>query len=333
MPAEWERHDATWLAWPHDTTTFPEIEKVEKTYVEIISALHESESVALLVKDDAMRAKVAGLLNEKDVDIAKIHLTVLDYADVWIRDYGPVFVVNEEKKIAMLHWVFNAWGGKYEELIKDTRIPEMINQRMRLKYFKPGIVLEGGSIDVNGRGTLLTTEQCLLNKNRNPNLSKEKIEQYLKDYLGVRNIVWLKKGIAGDDTDGHVDDIARFVAPSTVLCACEEDENDENYHALKENYEILLDSRDEDGNSLKIIKLPMPVVRKEQRLPASYANFYIGNKVVLVPVFGHENDRRAMRIIQGVFPGRKVAGIDCTDLVYGFGAIHCITQQQPAWND
>lgn len=331
MPAEWERHDSTWLAWPHDTTTFPEIEKVEETYVQIIDSLHESESVNLLVKDIAMKAKAEELLNKKDVDVGKIHFTVFDYADVWIRDYGPVFVVNEtEKKPAMLHWIFNAWGGKYEELMKDTRIPGMINKRMQLKYFKPGIVLEGGSIDVNGRGTLLTTEQCLLNKNRNPNLSKEEIEQYLKNYLGVSNIVWLKKGIAGDDTDGHVDDIARFVAPATVLCAYEDNENDENYPALKENYEILLDSRDQDGNNLKIIKLPMPgSVGGEQRLPASYANFYVGNKVVLVPVFGHENDRRALKIIQGVFPDRKVVGIDCTSLVYGFGAIHCITQQQP----
>jgi len=304
---------------------------VEKTYVQLISALHESEKVNLLVKDDAMRAKISVLLKEKDIDIAKIHFTVFDYADVWIRDYGPVFVVNKAKKLAMLHWVFNAWGGKYEELIRDTRIPEMINKRMQLKYFKPGIVLEGGSIDVNGRGTLLTTEQCLLNENRNPNLSREKIEQYLKDYLGVSNIIWLKKGIAGDDTDGHVDDIARFVAPETVLCAYEEDENDENYPALKENYEILLESKDQDGNDLKVIKLPMPgCVGGDERLPASYANFYIGNKVVLVPVFGHENDRRALKIIQEVFPDRKVAGIDCTELVYGFGAIHCITQQQPA---
>jgi len=283
------------------------------------------------VKDNAMKAKVAGLLNERDVNLAKINFAMFDYADVWIRDYGPIFVVNKEKKPVMLHWVFNAWGGKYEELMKDTRIPEMINKRMQLKYFKPGIVLEGGSIDVNGRGTLLTTEQCLLNKNRNPNLSKEEIEQYLKDYLGVSDIVWLRKGIAGDDTDGHVDDIARFVNPETVLCAYEEDESDENYAALKENYEILLESKDQDGNKLKIIKLPMPgCVGEEERLPASYANFYIGNKVVLVPVFGHENDKRALKIIQEVFPDRKVAGIDCTELVYGFGAIHCITQQQPA---
>jgi agmatine deiminase len=331
MPAEWERHDSAWLAWPHGPTTFPEIEKVEKTYVQIIDALHESESVNLLVKDAAMKTRASEMLNEKDVDLAKIHFAVLDYADVWIRDYGPIFVVNKEKKPAMLHWFFNAWGGKYEELIKDTRIPEIINKRMNLRYFKPGIVLEGGSIDVNGRGTLLTTEQCLLNKNRNLNLGKEEIEQYLKDYLGVSNIIWLKKGIAGDDTDGHVDDIARFVDPKTVLCAYEEDENDENYAALKENYEILLESRAEDGNGLRVIKLPMPgSVGGEERLPASYANFYIGNKVVLVPVFGHEKDKRALKIIQEVFPDRKAAGIDCTDLVYGFGAIHCITQQQPA---
>lgn len=333
MPAEWEKHDAIWLAWPHNAKTFPDrVEKVEKVYVQIIDAIHESEAVNLFVKDIAMKEKVAELLDKKDINLEKIHFMVFDYADVWFRDYGPIFVVNKAKrKLAMLQWIFNAWGGKYEELMKDTRIPEIINKQMMLKFFKPGIVLEGGSIDVNGKGTLLTTEQCLLNKNRNPHLGKKEIEHYLKDYLGINHIIWLKKGIAGDDTDGHVDDIARFVAPATVLCAYENDKNDENYPALKENYEILLESKDQDGNSLNVIKLPMPAfVGDGQRLPASYANFYIGNRAVLVPVFGHKNDHLALKIIQKAFPDRKAIGIDCTDLVYGFGAIHCITQQQPA---
>lgn len=333
MPAEWEKHDATWLAWPHDTTTFPDrVDRVERIYTQIIAALHESEDVNPLVRNNDMKVRAAGLLNDTGINLERIHFTVFDYADVWIRDYGPIFVVNKAvKKMAMLHWVFNAWGGKYEEFMKDTQIPEIINRQMKLKCFKPGIVLEGGSIDVNGRGTLLTTEQCLLNENRNLHLGKKGIEQYLKDYFGVSNIIWLKKGIAGDDTDGHVDDIARFVAHATVLCAYENDKDDENFPALKENYEILLESKDLDGNSLKVIKLPMPgFVGDEQRLPASYANFYIGNKVVLVPVFGHKNDKKALKIIQKAFPDRKVIGVNCTDLVYGFGAIHCITQQQPA---
>jgi agmatine deiminase len=230
----------------------------------------------------------------------------------------------------MVHWIFNSWGEKYEELLRDAQIPQVINKTMRLNCFEPGIVLEGGSIDVNGKGTVLTTEQCLLNKNRNANLSKVKIEKYLRDFLGVSHIIWLKCGIAGDDTDGHVDDLARFVNPTTVVCAYEED-NDENANALQENYEILCQSTDQDGKKLRIVKLPMPgkIECNKKRLPASYTNFYIGNRTVLVPTFKSENDKLALSILQKLFPTRKVVGINCVDLVCGFGAIHCISQQQP----
>ncbi len=334
MPAEWERHDALWLAWPYDPTTFPDrVELVESVYAQILEAIHESEIVNLFVKDDDMKARVVKLLEKSDIDFERINLILFDYADVWMRDYGPVFVINKSRrKLAMVHWVFNAWGGKYEELMKDAQIPSIINQKMRVDCFKPGIIFEGGSVDVNGEGTLLTTEQCLLNKNRNPHLSKEKIERYLKDYFGVSHIIWLKNGIVGDDTDGHIDDIARFVNPTTVLCAYEEHDKDENYPILKENYEMLLESEAQDGKSLKIVKLPMPgpIEYAGGRLPASYANFYIGNKVVLVPTFEHENDQRALSIIQKMVSNRKVIGINCNDLVYGLGTIHCITQQQPA---
>lgn len=333
MPAEWEKHEAVWLAWPHDPATFQHVEKAEETYAEIIAAIHESENVNLLVRDEEMKARAVNLLGKKRTDLGKIIFIFHDYADVWFRDYGPTFVVNKTKrKLAMVHWVYNAYGRKYEELTKDVDIPDIMNQRMKLPCFKPGIVMEGGSIDVNGKGTLITTEQCLLNKNRNPHLSKTEIEEYLKDYLGVRHIIWLKEGIAGDDTDGHVDDIARFVNPATVLCVFEENKEDENYAVLKENYEILQKSKDQDGNKLNVIKLPMPgfVGTGKTRLPASYANFYIGNKVVLVPVFGHKNDKVALDIIRKAFPKRKVVGIDCTEIVYGLGAIHCITQQQPS---
>ncbi len=337
MPAEWERHDALWLAWPYDPTTFPDrVQKVKEVYAQIISAIHKSENVNLLVKDEAMKANALKLLEGKNVEFEKINFFACDYADVWLRDYGPIFVADKNKRrLAMVHWLFNAWGGRYEELMRDAQIPSVINQKMRLSCFEPGIVLEGGSVEVNGKGTLLTTEQCLLNKNRNPRLGRKEIEKYLRDYFGVSHIVWLKEGIAGDDTDGHIDDIARFVNPTTILCAYEEDEDDENYPILKDNYEVLLDSKDQDGNSLNIIKLPMPgfVGYEQGRLPASYANFYIGNEVVFVPTFGHENDELALKIIQKVFPDRKVVGINCTDLVYGLGAIHCITQQQPALNN
>ena len=337
MPAEWESHDSTWLAWPHDPVTFPDrVDKVEKAYLQMISVLSKNENVNLFVTNFKMKERVTELCKKKGIDLQKINFYVYEYADVWFRDYGPVFVLNKEKKqIAFVHWIFNAWGRKYSDLIRDTQVPSVISSRLQLNNFKPGIVLEGGSVDVNGKGTILTTEQCLLNKNRNPHLLKDELEKKLMNYFGASHIIWLKGGISGDDTDGHIDNLARFTDPETVLCAFEEDENDENYLALKENYEILLQSPDQDGKKLKVIKVPMPphilsTVRDEKtRLPASYLNFYVANKVVLVPTYKHKNDRVALKIIQKQFPGRKAVGIDCTDLIYGMGAIHCVMQQQP----
>ncbi|HWQ19045.1 MAG TPA: agmatine deiminase family protein [Methanotrichaceae archaeon] len=334
MPAEWERHDAIWLSWPYDLDSFPDIGEVERSYALIIKAIHETEAVNLLVTDQHMRSRVRDRLKAAGVDLGKVIFHMVDYADVWFRDYGPTFLVNRaQNKLAMVNWIFNAWGCKYPELMEDTRIPSIINDEMRLPCFLPEIVLEGGSIDVNGKGTVLTTEQCLLNPNRNPGLTKEEIEGYLKEFLGADKVIWLKDGIAGDDTDGHVDDVARFVGSTTVLCAYEDDPNDENYRALKENYEILSASTTQDGNKLNVIKLPMPErVRSGsgKRLPASYANFYIGNGVVMVPTFGRPRDASALKIIQGVFPDRKVVGIRCTEMVNGLGTIHCISQQQPS---
>jgi len=330
MPAEWDKHEAIWLSWPHDPTTFISgVERVEKTYVQIVKYLHKDEYVNLFVKDDTMKQKVTALLNQARVDLGRIRFFEFDYADVWFRDYGPIFVRNSNE-LAMVHWGFNSWGQKYEELLKDGEIPLVINAQMGLTCFEPGIVLEGGSIDVNGKGTLLTTKQCLLNKNRNACLAKEKIEAYLMDYLGVSHIIWLHSGIAGDDTDGHVDDLARFVNPTTVVCGFEESD-DENGKALKQNYQTLCNATDQDHKKLNIIKLPMPgnVKYKNKRLPASYTNFYIGNKTVLVPTFRSKNDKTALGILQELFPTRKVVGIDCVDLICGFGAIHCISQQQP----
>jgi agmatine deiminase len=335
MPAEWERHEAIWLSWPYDLDSFPDIVAVEKAYVAIIKAIVQSETVNLLVKDEMMLSAVIGTLKEEKVDLHRVRFHVISYSDVWFRDYGPTFVVNREKeagkgRVAAVNWIFNAWGEKYPELMADARIGCLINDDLKMECFQPGIVLEGGSIDVNGCGTLLTTEQCLLNQNRNPSLNKEEIEGYLREYLGVSKIIWLREGIAGDDTDGHVDDIARFVNPTTVLCACEDDPEDENYLPLKENYELLCRETDQDGCPLTVIKLPMPGrVGEDRRLPASYANFYIGNDVVMVPVFGHRNDERAQKIIQAAFPGRKVAGINCREMVHGLGTVHCISQQQP----
>jgi agmatine deiminase len=332
MPAEWEKHDAIWLAWPYDPTTFPDrVDKVEATYVQIVKEIHEGERVNLFVKDDNAKEKATKLFKQADIDLNKISFYIFGYADVWFRDYGPIFVKNKSHELAMLHWNFNSWGEKYEELLKDKQVPDFINQKMALKCFKPDIVLEGGSIDVNGEGTLLTTEQCLLNKNRNPHLTKKQIEKYLSDYLSVTNFIWLKRGILGDDTDGHIDDLARFVKPTMIVCAYQEDKNDPDYAVLNENYQILNQSVDQDGKKIKIVKLPMPhVVSDEgQPLPASYTNFYIGNQKVLVPIFNHKNDAKALSILQELFPSRKVVGIRCVDLVYGFGTIHCISQQQP----
>ncbi|HTY74417.1 MAG TPA: agmatine deiminase family protein [Candidatus Nanoarchaeia archaeon] len=333
MPAEWERHSRLWLSWPYDTTTFPQgVAKAEETYVQIITLVHFGEDVNLFVKNQRMEEKATCLLKENGVDLRKIHFFRFNYADVWFRDYGPTFVRNQSQQLGMVHWVFNSWGNKYSGLLRDGKIPQLIQKKMQLTSFEPGIVLEGGSIDVNGEGTVLTTEQCLLNKNRNPALGRSEIENYLKGYLGASNVIWLKNGIAGDDTDGHIDDLARFVNSSTVACVCEDDKTDENFAVLKENFEILKTAKDQNGRCLNIVKLPTPGYVGEfgKRLPASYANFYISNDVVLVPVFRHKNDHVALATIQGLFQKRKVVGIDCVDFVYGLGTIHCVTQQQPA---
>jgi agmatine deiminase len=332
MPAEWEPHEAVWLSWPYNRNTFPTLPAVEAAYYKFISAIHPSERVELFIPTAALHRKVRTGLREAHVDLSRVTLHTTEFSDVWIRDYGPTFVINRAmNRSAMVRWNFNAWGGKYEDHLKDGRIPAIMNRRLELPEFIPGIVLEGGSIDVNGRGTVLTTRSCLLNPNRNPSLNEDQIETYLKEYLGVTKIIWLKDGIVGDDTDGHIDDIARFVAPSTVVCAYETDKTDANYHALQENYEILKQSCNQDGVPLTVVKLPMPakVATDDERYPASYTNFYIGNTIVIVPVFNDPNDADALRILQDLFPGRKVIGIDARAMVEGFGTFHCATQQQP----
>ena len=333
MPAEWEPHSAVWLSWPHDTTSFPHLEKAERAFAEFVREIHDSERVELLVLDEGMKQRALRVMAEAGVNVSRISFHEMDYADIWFRDYGPIFVVNRaSRQLAMVKWNFNAWGNKYETLLKDNLVPYAMNESLRLPMFEPGIVMEGGSIEVNGFGTLITTEQCLLNANRNPRLAKEDIEGYLRDYLGVSHIIWLKEGIEGDDTDGHVDDLARFVSPTTVLCAYQDSESDPDHCRLKENYELLEASTDQDGNPLQVVKLPVPgwVGDQEGRLPASYANFYIGNTKVVVPVFGMTNDSKALDVVQSLFPGRTVVGVNAYYLVYGFGAFHCMSQQEPA---
>lgn len=331
MPAEWEPHEGTWLSWPKDPVTFPKrVRKVEQVYCAMMRHLAEGEKVFLLVDDEVTQTRVARMLSEQGVNLGNIVIHVIPTVDVWIRDYGPNFIIREdksggrEKDLAFNHWIFNAWGGKYDELIPDTHVPELLKPLLNVPAFEPGIVMEGGSIDVNGKGICLTTTQCLLNKNRNPQLNQRQIELYLKDYLGVQEVVWLGEGVEGDDTDGHVDDIARFVAPDTVACALEDNPKDSNYKPLRENYETL-------QAKFQTVPLPMPgrIRGRGARLPASYANFLIGNACVLVPTFQDPNDEKALGILAELFPQRRIAGIDCKDLIWGMGAVHCVSQQQP----
>ncbi len=330
MPAEWERHDATWLAWPKDPLTFPSkiIEPVQRIYTRMVKSLATGELVNLLVDDMDMQRKVSSIVGSH----GGIVYHRIRSADVWIRDYGPIFVRKEGNGLVAIKWTFNAWGNKYDELKPDNKSGREIAEETGLGIIEPKFVLEGGSIDTNGLGTCITTEQCLLNRNRNPQYKKVEIEDLLESYLGFTNTIWLDRGIVGDDTDGHVDDIARFVDERTIVCMVEEDERDENYAPLKENLNILRSARDEKGRKLRVIPVSMPRKRVggDERLPASYANFYIGNTVVLVPTFGDINDAAAVRTIAGAFPTRKVVGINCEALVYGFGGIHCVTQQQPS---
>jgi agmatine deiminase len=334
MPAEWEPHEATWLTWPKDPQTWPDrVPQAEEAFARMIEALTPTERVDLLVDDAAAEEKVRKKLSEKKVTHSNLSIHHVPTVDSWIRDYGPIFLTRSspEGKALILDFIFNAWGDKYESLKADDPIPKHIASLLNFPVVEPGIVLEGGSIEVNGRGTLLTTEQCLLNPRRNPRLSKTEIEAVLQAYLGVDRVLWLGEGIAGDDTDGHVDDITRFVAPDTVVTAVEEDPADENFAPLRDNLRRLQKMTDEGGRSLKIVPLPMPgrVETEAGRLPASYANFYLANGLVLVPVFGHPNDPKALNTLQELFPKRKVVGIEANDLVWGLGAVHCLTQQQP----
>jgi agmatine deiminase len=338
MPAEWEEHSAIWLPWPHDKISFPKLKKVEDAVANIVKAIHEHEDVELLVLNQAMQQEASTKLKEIGVNLSKVTFHIVEYMNAWMRDCGPMFIKNRKThELSWIKWDYNVYGVKFPDLIIDNQIMLKLRGKINSRMFEPGIILEGGAIEVNGKGTLITTEQCLLNPNRNPQLSKQDTENYLKNYLGVNKIIWLKQGLFNDHTDGHVDDIARFVDINKILCAYEENPQDENYEILKENYETLLKATDSDQKSFEIIKLPMAHLTYSDDKPfdagtkavASYTNFYIGNNTVLVPTYNDPNDNNALGIIQKCFPDRKVVGIDCSDLMYGGGAIHCMTQQQP----
>ncbi|MEO7971770.1 MAG: agmatine deiminase family protein [bacterium] len=336
MPAEWRAHAATWLSWPKDPETWPDrVPQVEDIFLQMMAGLAPNETVKLLVDDEETEQSVRARCTFAGAE--NIRFQRIPTVDSWIRDYGPNFLVSAAATLAFNDWIFNAWGNKYEELKRDDSIPRRLENLLKALRFEPGIVMEGGSIEVNGAGCVLTTEQCLLNPNRNPHLSRTEIEQYLKDHLGVEKVLWLGEGIVGDDTDGHIDDIARFVAEDVIICAVEDDPQDANFELLQDNLKRLEKMTDARGRSFEIVTLPMPGVvggnstdkRNLDRLPASYANFYIANNVVLAPVFGHANDARALETLGRVFPDRRVVGINCEPLVWGMGTIHCVTQQQP----
>jgi agmatine deiminase len=335
MPAEWEPHEATWLSWPHKEESWPgAFEPVPAIFVEIARNLTESELVRINVADQDSAARVREMLRRGGANLDAVRLHLIPTNDAWTRDHGPVYVIRETedgRERAIIDWGYNAWGNKYPPYDLDDVVPQRIAEQSGEMLFQPGIVMEGGSFDVNGRGTLLTTESCLLNPNRNPDASREQIEWYLREYLGVSRILWLGEGIVGDDTDGHIDDLSRFVGPDTVITAIEADPTDENYTPLRENLARLEAMTDQGGRKLRVVTMPMPgpIYFDGQRLPASYANFYIANRTVLLPTFRHENDVRAIEILQGLYPDRRIVGIDCTDLVWGLGAVHCVTQQQP----
>jgi agmatine deiminase len=345
MPAEWEPHEATWIAWPHNRSDWPgKFSAIPWVYAEIVRHLVKVERVEVLVNDAEARDQARAILHQAGVpsDGTRFHLWPTNRS--WTRDYGPIFVTSSGAgvpPVAATCWQFNAWA-KYKDWQNDASIAPKIARRLGVPEYRSGmeikgkpkrVVLEGGSIDVNGRGTLLTTEECLLGREqqRNPAVAREILEQVFADYLGIKKVLWLGGGISGDDTHGHVDDIARFVTPNTAVAAVEYDPTDVNYLPLQDNLRRLRKMKDQDGRQLRVVELPMPapVTFRGQRLPASYANFYIANRLVLAPTFNDANDRRALNILAELFPDRQVLGIYCGDLVWGLGTLHCMTQQQP----
>ncbi len=332
--AEWEKHEATWLTYPYLNDSFPgKLDSVYSSYIEFIKQISLGEKVRINVPDELHKQKLINQLYVAGVDLSAIELFLNPSDDVWCRDHGPAFVINPNAtdKKAIVSWEFNAWGGKYPSAL-DNQIPDKIASTFKLPIYRPGIVMEGGSVEFNGAGTILTSKACLLNNNRNPGLSLCEIESYLCDYYGAIKVLWLGDGIAGDDTNGHIDDITRFVNENTVVTVVETNEYDENYRPLQANLEELKRMRLPDGKPLNIIELPMPNAQYWDgiRLPASYANFYIANAAVIVPTFRCIQDEVALEILSKVFRDRPVVGIDSVDIVWGLGSFHCLSQQEPA---
>jgi agmatine deiminase len=335
FPPEWAPHAATWFSWPRpEGISFPDkYHTVPENLAQIFREISPRERVCINVPNGNYQRIVSEQLVAHGCPLRNIHFYKIKTNESWCRDHGPAFVVNaKKKKAAIVDWGFNAWGGKYPPYDDDDAVPTRVAEELKLPVFYPKIVMEGGAVDFNGAGTLLTTTDCLLNKNRNPNLSREQIEGYLKDYYGQRHVCWLTGGIEGDDTDGHIDDLARFINPATIVMAVEDDPKDANYKVLRDVRRQVSLLRDQDGQAFEIVPIPMPkcVEYDGQRLPATYVNFYFVNGALLVPTYrDRKNDRKAMEILQARLPRRKVIGIDCVELIWGLGAIHCLSQQQP----
>lgn len=339
MPAEWARHAATWIAWPHNANDWPgKFQPIPWVYAEIVRRLASVEDVRILVNDAAAEQRARGVLSRAGTNLSSVHFHQWPTNRVWTRDSGPIFVRDAAGEVAITNWKFNAWA-KYDDWELDNQLPEKAAELLAMREWKPEangqrVVLEGGSIDANGAGVLLTTEECLLSEvqQRNPSLERSDLERIFHDYLGIEQVLWLNRGVAGDDTHGHVDDITRFVAENVIVTVTEPNREDENHLPLAENLDRLKSARNMKGESFEIVELPLPapVVFDGQRLPASYGNFYIANGLVLVPTFNDPNDRHALNTLARVFPDRKIIGIYCGDFIWGLGALHCMTQQQPA---
>lgn len=335
FPAEFAPHDATWLSWPHKEASWPgKIHTIYSSYTKFIKELTKGEKVNINVGDEEMRSFAMKEMEKKGVDISQVNFFFHPTNDAWCRDHGPAFLINKEADHSkvIVDWGYNAWGNKYPPFDLDDVIPSLIGAEYKIPVYHPGIVMEGGSVEFNGRGTLMTSTACLLNPNRNPRLNQGEIEEYLFAYYGMEQILWIDEGIIGDDTDGHIDDTVRFVNEDTVITVIEEDRNDENYSLLQQNLKQLKTMRLFNGKQLNIVELPMPdeLIWQDQRLPASYANFYIANRSVIVPIFNSSKDEKALSIIQSCFPDRQVVGIDSTDIIWGLGSFHCLSQQEPS---
>ena len=335
FPAEFALQEATWLSWPHKEASWPgKIETIYPAYSQFIQYLALGQKVRINVANEAMKLFALQHIEQAGAELNNIEFFLHPTNDAWCRDHGPAFLINPNaaQKKLVVDWNYNAWGNKYPPYDLDDIIPTLIAEKFQLPVYHPGIVMEGGSVEFNGKGTLLTSAACLLNENRNPHLNQQQIEEYLYNYYGVEQVLWVDEGIVGDDTDGHIDDTVRFVNEDTVLTVIEENPNDENHALLQANLQQLKSMRLLNGKQLNVIELPMPdaVVYEDQRLPASYANFYISNKHVIVPVFQSAKDDKALQIIQDCFKTREVIGIDSTDIIWGLGSFHCLSQQEPA---